>query len=291
MTELIDSLKDIAGKFDVAVLDQYGVLHDGHLPYPGANSALSDLRSLEKPVAILSNSGRRASTNRDRILRLGVDLDEDCLIVTSGEVCWHDLDSGQLALSDRGIQRLLSLAAQAADAPQWASANRRVELVSEPEHADAILLMGMPTEQAIGSIPDLFAFAIDRQLTLICTNPDRVSPGRDRLLPSPGGLADQFVESGGSVIWYGKPYRRIFEAVGRHFPDTDPQQFLMVGDSMEHDVAGAAEAGWSTVLVRGGIHRDEFNSSNGAGSIHESLSRLADQFRTSPPDYSLELLR
>ena len=291
MTELIDSLQDIASKFDVAVLDQYGVLHNGHQPYPGANSALEDLRSLEKPVVVLSNSGRRASANRERILRLGVDLDDDCLIVTSGEVCWHDLDSGRLSLSDRGIQRLLSLAAEAADAPQWASANRCVELVSEPEQADAILLMGMPAERAIGSIPDLFAFAIDRQMTLICTNPDRVSPGRDRLLPSPGGLADQFVESGGSVIWYGKPYRRIFEAVGNHFPHTDRRRFLMVGDSMEHDVAGAAEAGWSTALVRSGIHRDEFNSGNAAGSIHEGLSLLADRFRTRPPDYSLELLK
>ena len=291
MTLLSGCLEEIGDRFDVAVLDQYGVLHNGTEPYPFANAALDYLREAGKPTVILSNSGRRAEYNGNRIRSLGVRLDTNCMVETSGETCWRDLDSGQLSVSRSGRQAFLPVEANGGDAEIWADGNRHAEIVCDLDRANAVLLMGMPEPERVGGVLSMFGEAVSRHLPLICSNPDRISPSRTGTLQSPGTLADRFGELGGKVIWYGKPYPKIFSAVQVRFPGVDPKRILMVGDSMEHDVAGAARAGWSTAFVRGGIHRDEFPPSAGDGAI---LSRLRPLTKLSGgifPDYSLPVLR
>ena len=291
MTVLAGCLEEIGDRFDVAVLDQYGVLHNGTEPYPFANAALQFLREAGKPTVVLSNSGRRAKCNGDRIRELGVRLDEDCVVETSGEVCWRDLDTGQLRFSRSGKQSIIAVDARSGDAQRWADGLRNVEVVADLERADAVLLMGMPVPERVDCVLSMLGEAVSRRLPLICSNPDRKSPSRTGNLPSPGTLADRFGEFGGDVIWYGKPYPKIFAAVQARFPGIDPKRILMVGDSMEHDVAGAARAGWSTAFVRGGIHRDEFPPSAGDGTILSRLHLLTKLSGGILPDHSLPVLK
>ncbi len=291
MTVLAGCLEEIGDRFDVAVLDQYGVLHNGTEPYPFANAALTYLKEAGKPTVVLSNSGRRAECNGDRIRSLGVRLDTNCMVETSGETCWRDLDTGQLSVSRSDRQALLPIEARSGDAERWAEGNRKVEVVAGLDRADAVLLMGMPEPKRVDGVLSMFGEAVSRQLPLICSNPDRISPSRTGTLPSPGALADRFDVLGGEVIWYGKPYPKIFAAVQARFPGIDPKTILMVGDSMEHDVAGAARAGWSTAFVRGGIHRDEFPPGAGDGAILSKLRPLTKLSGGIFPDYSLPVLK
>ncbi len=290
MTALVNDLKSIADRFDVAVLDQYGVLHDGIAPYPSANHALGFLREAGKEIVILSNSGRRAYPNLLRIRGLGLGVDELTLVVTSGEVCWQDFDNCELALAPGGKQRVFPIEGCVGDAIDWAAQNRGVDTVTEFGQANAILLMGMPDGERLDRIPELFERALQQGLPLICTNPDKRSPGKDQLLASPGTLADCYAEQGGEVVWYGKPYPKIYNAVSARFPDIDPRRILMIGDSLEHDIAGADGVGWSTALVRGGIHKFEFARCSSQKEILMSLSALAVRYGGVTPDYSLELL-
>ena len=291
MTVLTDCLRDIEQRFDVAVLDQYGVLHNGIEPYPFANAALDFLKDSGKAFAILSNSGKRAELNKDRICRLGVRLDRNCLVETSGEACWRDLDAAELVVSPGNRKTAFPVETKVGDAKGWAAGNRHIEIVSNLDRADAVLLMGMPEPERLDDVFNMFERAIVQNLPLICTNPDRLSTGRNGTLPSPGILADRFGELGGRVIWYGKPHPRVFEVVRDRFPDVDPRRILMIGDSMEHDIAGAKRAGWSTAFVRGGIHADEFRHAPGNDSILATLQQLANRSDCFAPDFSLPELR
>ena len=291
MTVLAGCLEEIGDRFDVAVLDQYGVLHNGTEPYPFANAALQFLRDAGKPTVVLSNSGKRAECNGNRIRRLGVRLDKDCVVETSGEVCWQDLDTGKLAVSRSDRQSIIPVEARTGDAKRWAGGLRNVEVVASLERADAVLLMGMPLPDRVDGVLSMLGEAVSRRLPLICSNPDRKSPSRTGTLPSPGTLADRFGELGGKVIWYGKPYPKIFAAVQARFPGIDPKRILMVGDSLEHDIAGAARAGWSTAFIRGGIHGDEFPPSAGDGTILSMLRPLTKLYGGIPPDYALPVLK
>jgi len=53
----------IASSFAAVFFDQYGVLHDGRSPYPGARDALAALKSRGVKIVVLSNSGRTGAAN------------------------------------------------------------------------------------------------------------------------------------------------------------------------------------------------------------------------------------
>ena len=71
----ISGLRKIARQFDGMLLDQFGVIHDGRKLYPGTIRVLSELRAAGIPVAVMTNSGKRAAANRERLVRMGVPRD------------------------------------------------------------------------------------------------------------------------------------------------------------------------------------------------------------------------
>ena len=69
------SLLEVADPYEVIVLDQWGVLHNGSTPYPGAARALNALASSGNRLAVLPNSGQGAAPNATRIAALRLPLD------------------------------------------------------------------------------------------------------------------------------------------------------------------------------------------------------------------------
>lgn len=64
---IVESLAEVASDYDAIVFDQWGVLHDGRTGYPLSIQAVTDLNSRDLCLAVLSNSGKRAEANRERI--------------------------------------------------------------------------------------------------------------------------------------------------------------------------------------------------------------------------------
>ncbi|MFK7792417.1 MAG: TIGR01459 family HAD-type hydrolase [Devosiaceae bacterium] len=274
------TLLDVAEPFDAIVFDQWGVLHNGTAPYPGAVSALLALSKTGKTLAVLSNSGKRAAPNRDRIAAMGLPAEVFAHVMTSGEAFWRDCAAGQVP-----AKRMLPITAKPGDAQRWGEG---LDLVwaQTIEEADAVLLMGLPegcdgTEQRA-----LLANARSDNLPLYCTNPDRGSPRADGAVQlSPGALAHEYENVGGQVTFYGKPHQPVFAALTAVL-NTRPEATLMVGDSLEHDIAGGAGAGWKTAFVMGGLHADAFVSNDPANAVQ----RLAANHASPLPDYMISQL-
>ncbi|TQM89523.1 TIGR01459 family HAD-type hydrolase [Roseinatronobacter monicus] len=281
MVARIDSLLDIAPRFDAIVLDQWGVLHDGTTPYPGAIHALSELRQSGVRLAVLSNSGKRAEPNSCRIAGMGFSPDLFDLIMTSGEALWRDIHSD--AVPERVF---CPVEAAVGDARRWAE-GLDIMLVDDPSHAQAMLLMGLP-DQVSPRAATLMQDALRRGLPVYCTNPDRASPRAGGVtVASPGALAHDYAQAGGRVIFYGKPHRLVFAAVALAL-DVAPARLLMVGDSFEHDIDGAASAGWSTAFVEGGLHAAAF--ADPADPL-QTVQALCSTQGCSLPNFTLPTLR
>ena len=88
-------LADLAGAYDAFLIDQWGVLHDGYVPYGGAVDCLRRLVAAGKRVVLISNSGRRAQESGERLARIGLSPDGYSDLVTSGEIAWRMLASGE----------------------------------------------------------------------------------------------------------------------------------------------------------------------------------------------------
>lgn len=281
MTRRIGSLTEIAQQFDAIVLDQWGVLHNGTDPYRGAIGCLSGLAATGCRLAVLSNSGKRAAPNADRIAAMGFERKFFEVVMTSGEALWQDIAHG--LVSERAF---FPIERAAGDAALWAK-GLDVCLVDQPRAAEALLLMGLPDEAG----PYDFAPAIETAraagLPVICTNPDRASPRADgHTVLSPGALAHAYADAGGDVRFYGKPYLPVFRALESAL-GARPGRLLMVGDSLEHDITGANAAGWSTCFVEGGLHAVDLVTSDQDGA----LQQLVATRRAPTPDYAIARLQ
>lgn len=276
MTRRIDSLADIASRYDAIVFDQWGVLHDGSTPYPAAVQTVRRLSEAGHKLAVLSNSGKRAKPNADRIASFGF---EDLFghVMTSGEALWRSFEAGAFQET-----RLCAVERNSGDAAVWAD-GLPLEFTGV-KNAEAVLLMGLPDDADKDAFDGILEKALARGLPLYCSNPDLKSPraGGQQVI-SPGALAHTYQAKGGIVTFFGKPHRPVFDALETALGS---DRLLMVGDSIQHDIVGGTEAGWDTLLIQGGLYRKEFDATD----ADRVLSGLCKTYNAAPPTFRMETL-
>ena len=268
----VTGLAAFAQAYDGFLVDQWGVLHDGARPYPGVVEALGRLRAAGKQVVVLSNSGRRAAVNADRLSRMGIPPDSYDRVVTSGEWVWRALR----ARSDgffAGLGPRCLLFSHGGD--RSIVEGLELETVASATAADFILISGTdaPAKTMADYEPFLVAGAA-RGLPMICANPDIVGVDQDLLIAGPGAIAQRYGALGGSVRWIGKPHGEIYRAALAAFDGLAPGRIVAVGDSLQHDIAGGKAAGLGTALVTGGIHRDAFAGATDSAACRQALDAL-----------------
>jgi phosphoglycolate phosphatase-like HAD superfamily hydrolase len=57
--QVLESVAQLPQRYRGALLDQFGVLHDGQKPYPGAVEAVAKLAGRGMRLLVISNSSRR----------------------------------------------------------------------------------------------------------------------------------------------------------------------------------------------------------------------------------------
>ena len=88
---VLDGIDSVARDHDAFIVDQWGVLHDGHTLHPGAREALAKLREYG-PVALVSNTSRRIEPARDIVRELGLADHTYDAFVTAGELATRWLE-------------------------------------------------------------------------------------------------------------------------------------------------------------------------------------------------------
>ncbi|HEU0222833.1 MAG TPA: HAD hydrolase-like protein [Paracoccaceae bacterium] len=99
-----------------------------------------------------------------------------------------------------------------------------------------------------------------------------------RALPAAAGrIAELYEALGGSVGWIGKPHPEIYRAALAIAGDPPARRVICIGDSVEHEFAGARSVGLASALVGSGIL-----AGLGAGELAELFLRHG-----ATPDYLL----
>ncbi|KKN61807.1 hypothetical protein LCGC14_0518350 [marine sediment metagenome] len=247
----IERLRDIAGRYDAFFLDQFGVVHDGTHAYPGAAAAVDALAGLGKPVLFVTNSGRPAAFNEARLARLGIARSSYLACVTSGDVAIRLCEDGAIPLpQDRRI-RCLTLSS-----PGDTNLSDRLGCTSveAADATDLVVIAGSQADHiAMTEYEERMRPAASRGVPCICTNPDRQMLTPQGLVPAAGAIADRYTALGGVVTFVGKPYSEIYAAAHALIATVQRPRILCIGDSIDHDMAGAAAFGAAKALVRTGI--------------------------------------
>jgi HAD superfamily hydrolase (TIGR01459 family) len=243
------SAEALAERYDLAIIDLWGVVHDGTALYPGAREMLRQLRGIGIRCIFLSNAPRRAEKARAVLATLGIDETLYDWLLTSGEEAFMQLSSDPSWLGTRYYylgpgkdEDILS------DAPEYT----RVEL---PEDADFILNTGFevdfqPEADVLPTLHKLLA----HRLPLLCVNPDLevVKLDGTQMLCA-GVVAAKYEALGGIVHRIGKPHLAVYERVMAMAGNPDPTRVIAFGDTPATDILGANRAGIDSVLVTGGV--------------------------------------
>lgn len=249
----IAGLRDIADQFDLFLVDQYGVLHDGVAAYPGAIEALAELASRGRKIIVVTNSGKGAAANKARLGALGFAGSRLDAVVSSGEVGLQGVKNG--ALGPRfAVGAAACVIGRAGDSYTFSADD--FELIARPQDAAFLVFAGSDAPRmSLEAYRRDLASAGNARVPAVCVNPDITMIRDGKLMHAPGAIARVYEDLGGEVEYVGKPYPLIFtHAITAAALDAGAR-VVMIGDSPEHDVAGARVMGLSTLLVRTGIHR------------------------------------
>ena len=256
MTSLrfVEGLRDLVGGLEVVLSDIWGVVHNGLVAFPEACEALHTFRKQGGTVILITNAPRPADSVQRQLRKLGVADDTYDAIVSSGDLT-------RQFVADHPGRKMYWIGPE-----RDSSLHRGLDMVLAPlEQTDYIVCTGLfddETESA-EDYRKMMLQARDRNLTLICANPDIVVERGDRLIYCAGAIAELYRELGGEVIFYGKPHRPIYEramalAAEQRGRPTGLERVLAIGDSVRTDLAGAHGFGIDLLFVTRGIHSEEF---------------------------------
>ena len=243
----------LLARYDVALCDIWGVLHDGGDAHAEAADALLRFRAAGGTVILVSNAPMAA----DAVGRL---LDAKRLprgawdaIVCSGEIALaHIATQGYAHLHRIGPQRRDRSFFDRLPGPD-------VSLVE----AQAIACTGLVDDRHETAEDYRATLTAARALGLpfVCANPDLVVDVNGVRLPCAGALAALYEAIGGQVFWAGKPHPAAYagalaEAARLRGSPVPPARVLAIGDAVRTDLAAARGAGVDALFVTSGIHRE-----------------------------------
>jgi HAD superfamily hydrolase (TIGR01459 family) len=290
MTQIIDSLADIANRYDVLLVDLWGCVHNGVTAYDEAVATLRGFKQGGGTVVLLTNAPRSRHEVAKQLDRLNVP--DDCYdsIATSG-------DSARAAMFRGAVGEKVWFMGQPFDQSFF----EPLELIDNPvtiervelEDAEGIICCGPFDPHADPSVNrPQFLYAKQKGLKLLCANPDIVVDRGESREWCAGALAALYTEMGGESLYFGKPHPPIYDLARRRIAslgiDVDPSRILAIGDGVHTDIDGAMGEDLDSLFISGGLAAAETKTSHQPDA--EALSDYLKKENASPT-YTIGQLR
>jgi len=271
-----NGLYKLMDTYDGFIMDQWGVLHNGLHPYECVIDTLNHLKQCKKKVIILSNSAKRSADNIERLRKLGIKPSLYQEVVTAGEVTWRGLNE-QKEAPFKGLGKKCYLVSRPDDRSLLEGLD--IEVVADIGEAQFILITSF--DSAHTKIEDLepdFKKAVGKRIPAICANPDMVTVyGHERAV-GPGAIAKRYQELGGAAHYIGKPHKTIFRYCLSLFDGVIPSRILVIGDSIQHDIAGGISVDLDTAFITAGIHAGAFKPGMTVEQKRKAMDQLAQGY-------------
>jgi HAD superfamily hydrolase (TIGR01459 family) len=251
---IIDSLDDIADRYDAVLCDLWGCLHDGVTVYPAAAAALQRFRKGGGAVALFTNAPRPAWSVIEQLTALGAPEGISDLVVSSGDAARESVKAGEWG------SRVYFIGAER----DLAFFEGLSVTLTSMEDAECIICTGLRDD--LTEVPEDYADELRTAqllgLPMLNANPDIVVDKGDKRLWCSGALARDYQAIGGTARTYGKPNppiydygrKRLAEVTGR---DIDESRILCIGDGVLTDLTGAVAEGLDCLFVTGGLAAEE----------------------------------
>ena len=241
----LNHLSEVYNVYDTFVIDLWGVIHNGIKLNEKAIEAVDNLKKNSKKIIFLSNAPRPSSKVIDFLLKIKMKKQYLSNVMTSGEAAMHAINKNKFGKNFFHL-----------GPPRDTAIFHKVkDNTSTIESCDFILCTGLFDEQETDL--DWYKKFLKKHISkkLICTNPDLIVHRGDKEEYCAGYIAKIFEEIGGKTVYYGKPYKEIYEMCFR-----ENDKVLAIGDNLRTDIKGANNLNKDCLFISDGVHRNEFNN-------------------------------
>jgi len=260
LTEIIPSLATISRRYNAALVDLWGCLHNGYRPYPAAVTALQTYRAQGGVVILLTNSPRPRPSVIRQLDKIGVPRDCWDDIAASGDASQYALAAGDVGYNvwhlgptrDGGFFENL---------PEDVLKGHKITRVPLKD-AEGIVCTGLfddDTETPEDYRADLL-YAKNKGLKMLCTNPDIFVDKGDTRIYCAGALGQTYTDMGGETLYFGKPYPAIYDLARQRLQAirfVENEAILAIGDGINTDIKGAMGEDIDSLFITGGLAADE----------------------------------
>lgn len=234
--------------YDGVLCDLDGVVYAGSHTFETAVATLNTLKEQGVPVAFVTNNASKSATDvTDRLKNMGLAVDTEHVMTSAQAVVdlltiKYSVDAGPVLVTGSPQLTVQIQAAgyvvtdTAADTPQ-------------------VVVQGFNPRLGWTDLAEA-SFAIQNGAGWLVSNLDLTIPLTKGIAPGNGAMVSAVEQATGTrpEVAAGKPAPVMFTVMAERFSMTNP---LVVGDRLDTDMLGAANAGFHGALVETGIHRRE----------------------------------
>ena len=255
MTNVIETFSEISDKYNAVICDLWGCLHNGVESFPEALRALEDFKASNGKVVLVTNAPRPIANVENQIASLGINETYYDLLLTSGELTSNYIDTiseNRVSIFHIGGKRHHSIYKNMIH-------EKKISIeIENIAHADLIVCTEPfnPSKDQLSDYDNTLKAGIDKDLTLLCANPDLVVDVGDNREMCAGSLASMYEDMGGKVIYFGKPHKNIYQEVYSFLDkvsEPKAKSILCIGDGLTTDIRGANNEKLDSLLVVGGL--------------------------------------
>ena len=269
LTNVIRTFSEISGKYTTVICDLWGCLHDGVKSFPKALRALKDFKDANGKVILVTNAPRPVENIKYQIANLGIKNTHYDKLLTSGEltsVYIRKVCENNSKIFHIGGKRHHSI---------YKNMIHENKITIELENiADADLIVCTepfnPSRDQLSDYESMLKAGIDKELTLLCANPDFVVDVGETREMCAGSVASMYEQMGGKVIYFGKPQNKIYQEVYSFLNKVGKarsESILCIGDGLSTDIKGANKEKLDSLLVVGGLLKTTHLTLNGDNTI------------------------
>jgi HAD superfamily hydrolase (TIGR01459 family) len=273
----LNHLSEIFNEYDTFVIDLWGVIHNGIKLNDKAIEAVDQLKKKSKKIVFLSNAPRPSTKVVDFLLKMKMDKKYLSNVMTSGEAAMHAINQNKFGKKFFHLGPLRDSAIF----------EKVKENKTTIDSCEFILCTGLFDEDD----PDINKIQLHENdldyyknflikhtsKKLVCTNPDLIVHRGNKEEYCAGYIAKIFENLGGKAIYYGKPYKEIYEMCFKK-----NEKVLAIGDNLRTDIKGANNLNKDCLFISDGVHRNEF-------SDHSELEKLLDKYQVKVNYFQREL--
>ena len=241
----LNHLSEVFHSYDTYVIDLWGVMHNGIALNPKAIEVVENLSESSKKIVFLSNAPRPSSKVVEFLKIMQMKEKFLSRVITSGEAAMHAINENKYGKSfyHLGPSRDQSIF------------EKVLKNKTSLDSCDFILCTGLFDDQDedLEYYKDLLKNYTSKKF--ICTNPDLTVHRGDIEELCAGALAKTFETLGGEVIYYGKPYKEIYEMCF-----DIKEKVLAIGDNLRTDIKGANNLNIDSLFIYNGVHKNEIKN-------------------------------